>query len=124
MSNNQKFYINGECVDPVSSETLDVINPATEESIATIAMGNEEDLNRAVAAARAAFDSWSLTSKEERIALLAPEVLVLQRVGRQVEDRDLVDQEATVEDGGWLTLATMPQRSPSSTSSPQRSVSR
>mgnify|MGYP005718483921 FL=1 len=46
-----KFYINGEWVDPVNPQHFDVINPATEESIGRIALGNEEDLNNAVAAA-------------------------------------------------------------------------
>ena len=54
MSNNQKFYINGEWVEPQSTTTLDVINPATEEAIGTIALGNDDDLNNAVAAATAA----------------------------------------------------------------------
>lgn len=103
MSNNQKFYINGEWVDPVSSETLDVINPATEESIATIAMGNEEDLNRAVAAARAAFDSWSLTSKEERIAVL--EKIIAAYQARMPDLAQAVSQEM----GAPMTLANAAQ---------------
>jgi len=70
MSHNEQFYINGEWVDPLGKETLEVINPATEEPIATIALGNEEDLNRAVAAARNAFESFSQTSREERLGLL------------------------------------------------------
>lgn len=70
MSNNQKFYINGEWVEPLGSETLEVINPATEEAIATIALGNEDDLNAAVAAAKAAFPAFSQTTKEERLELL------------------------------------------------------
>lgn len=70
MSNHQKFYIDGQWVDPISKETLDVINPSTEESIATIATGNAEDVDRAVAAAKKAFETWSLTTREERIALL------------------------------------------------------
>ena len=103
MSNNQKFYINGEWVDPISSETLDVINPATEESIATIAMGNEEDLNRAVAAARAAFDSWSLTSKEERIAVL--EKIIAAYQARMPDLAQAVSQEM----GAPMTLANAAQ---------------
>ena len=103
MSNNQKFYINGEWVDPISSETLDVINPATEESIATIAMGNEEDLNRAVAAARAAFDSWSLTSKEERIAIL--EKIIAAYQARMPDLAQAVSQEM----GAPMTLANAAQ---------------
>jgi aldehyde dehydrogenase (NAD+) len=50
-----QFYINGEWVDPVDPQHLDVINPATEESIAKIAMGNSEDVNKAVAAAKKCF---------------------------------------------------------------------
>ncbi|NKC00015.1 MAG: aldehyde dehydrogenase family protein [Pseudomonadales bacterium] len=70
MSNNQKFYINGQWVEPQSATTLDVINPATEEAIGTIALGNEDDLNSAVAAAKAAFETFSQTTREERVELL------------------------------------------------------
>jgi aldehyde dehydrogenase (NAD+) len=70
MENTNKFYINGEWVEPSTSETLEVINPATEEAIASIAMGGKEDVNKAVAAAKAAFESFSQTSVEERSALL------------------------------------------------------
>jgi len=70
MTDYLQFYIDGKWVDPVGKETLDVINPATEESIGKIAMGNAEDVNRAVAAAKKAFETFSRTSKEERIALL------------------------------------------------------
>tara|TARA_Y100001935_G_scaffold216124_1_gene187767 strand:+ start:472 stop:1902 length:1431 start_codon:yes stop_codon:yes gene_type:complete len=70
VSNRTNFYINGEWVAPTTSELLDVINPATEQPIGQIAMGGVEDVNKAVAAAKAAFDSFSQTTKEERIALL------------------------------------------------------
>ena len=70
MSNHRKFYIDGEWVDPVGKDTLDVINPATEEPIATIALGGKEDVDRAVAAAKAAFVTFSQTTVEERIELL------------------------------------------------------
>ena len=68
MSNNLKFYINGQWVDPTTSETLDVINPATEQSIGQIAMGGQADVDNAVAAAKAAFDSFAATTREERVA--------------------------------------------------------
>ena len=70
MQNTDKFYINGEWVEPSTSDTLEVINPATEEAIASIAMGGKEDVDKAVAAAKAAFESFSQTSVEERSALL------------------------------------------------------
>ena len=65
-----KHYINGQWIESNGTETLTVINPASEQSCGIIASGNEADVNAAVAAAKAAFPSFSQTSKEERIALL------------------------------------------------------
>jgi aldehyde dehydrogenase (NAD+) len=65
-----KFYIDGAWVAPRTTDTLDVINPATEQPIDTIAMGGPDDVDLAVAAARAAFDAFSATSRDERLALL------------------------------------------------------
>ena len=73
-----QFYINGEWVDPVDPKHLDVINPATEETIGKIAMGNSKDVNKAVAAAKEAFESFSQTSKEERLALMGKILEVYQ----------------------------------------------
>ena len=68
MSNSKNFYINGQWVAPEVANDFDVIDPSTEQVIDTISMGSEADVNKAVAAAKAAFDSWSQTSKEERYA--------------------------------------------------------
>ncbi|MGQ9425395.1 aldehyde dehydrogenase family protein [Gilvimarinus sp. F26214L] len=65
-----KFYINGEWVDPVDQRQIEVINPATEQPVAKISMAGAEDVNRAVAAAKAAFPGFSATSRDERLALL------------------------------------------------------
>ena len=65
-----KFYINGAWVEPSATTTLAVENPATLEQCATIAVGNEADVDSAVAAAKAAFETFSQTSVEERAALL------------------------------------------------------
>ncbi|MCY4180532.1 MAG: aldehyde dehydrogenase family protein, partial [Litoreibacter sp.] len=70
MKNQKNFYIDGAWVAPSAPSDFDVINPSTEEVCATISLGSEADTNAAVAAARASFDEWSQTSKEERIALL------------------------------------------------------
>lgn len=70
MKHAKQFYIDGKWVDPVGKETLEVINPATEEAIETIALGNAEDVDRAVKAAKKAFETFSQTTREERIALL------------------------------------------------------
>jgi aldehyde dehydrogenase (NAD+) len=70
MSNELKFYINGAWVNPVRPATLDVINPATEEPYTRISVGSAADVDRAVAAAKAAFPAFSQTTKAERLTLL------------------------------------------------------
>lgn len=66
-----QFYIDGNWVDPAGKlEKLDVIDPSTEEPFARIAVGGEADVDRAVAAARAAFPAFSSSSKAERLALM------------------------------------------------------
>ena len=70
MENLRKFYIGGEWVEPISSATMPVLNPATEEQIGTLALGNSDDVNRAVAAANDAFGTFALSSKAERLDLL------------------------------------------------------
>lgn len=64
------FYIDGQWVRPAGTQRLPVINPATEAVAGHIMLGNEDDVDAAVAAARRAFFSFSLTSRNERIALL------------------------------------------------------
>ncbi len=65
-----QHYINGEWVDSEGGKRHEVINPATEEGCTEITLGTEADVDKAVAAARAAFESFSQTSVDERIALL------------------------------------------------------
>jgi aldehyde dehydrogenase (NAD+) len=70
MSHNQQFYIDGQWVQPSGAKTLDVIDPSTEEAFATIALGEQADVDKAVAAARAAFPAFAATTKAERLALM------------------------------------------------------
>ncbi|MDM3870109.1 aldehyde dehydrogenase family protein [Porticoccus sp. W117] len=70
MENLRKFYIDGQWVEPLESTSREVENPATGQSFATTAMGSAADVERAITAARAAFDSFSQTSREERLAML------------------------------------------------------
>jgi len=66
----RKFYIDGQWVEPVQATEFEVINPATEEVAGVISMGTAADVDRAVAAARRAFDSFSQTSGDDRRGLL------------------------------------------------------
>lgn len=70
MDHNRQFYIGGEWVKPSSDALLEVVNPATEETIAAIAAGSSADIDRAVAAAREGFKAYSQTTVVDRIALL------------------------------------------------------
>ena len=70
MAHRTQFYIDGEWVDPINGERLDVVNPATEQVIGEVALGGVEDVDRAVAAAVAAFETYSQTTREERVELL------------------------------------------------------
>lgn len=70
MTDSRKFFIDGAWVDPVSPAEIEVIDPATETAYAVISAGTAADVERAVAAARAAFPAWSATPPAERIALL------------------------------------------------------
>jgi aldehyde dehydrogenase (NAD+) len=65
-----QFYIDGQWVDPVEPRTLDVVNPATEEVYGRISLGSAADVDTAVAAAKRAFESFSQTTRNERIELL------------------------------------------------------
>jgi len=73
-----QFYIDGAWVNPVAERNIAVINPANEESIGSVALGGAVDVDRAVAAARRAFDSFSQTTVEERRALLKKIIAIYQ----------------------------------------------
>jgi aldehyde dehydrogenase (NAD+) len=70
MSNENSFYIDGRWVQPHSTAAIEVVNPATERVSATLAVGDAEDVDRAVSAARRAFEGFATTTKFERADLL------------------------------------------------------
>ena len=70
MVNRMQFYIDGAWVDPVVKKSTPVVNPATEEAMYEVALGSKADVDKAVAAAKRAFETFSQTTREERIALL------------------------------------------------------
>jgi len=96
-----QFYINGEWVDPVTPATLDVINPTTEEPFAKISMGSAADVDKAVAAANAAFESYSRTSVAERAELLGA---ILAEYAKRYDE---IAQAISTEMGApiWLSKA-------------------
>jgi aldehyde dehydrogenase (NAD+) len=96
---NRQFYIDGAWVDPVESKELNVINPATEEVAGVISMGSSKDVDRAVMAARRAFDSYSRTTPAERLALME-RILAAYKA-----HYDEIAQAMTIEMGAPMTLS-------------------
>ncbi|MBL6787233.1 MAG: aldehyde dehydrogenase family protein, partial [PS1 clade bacterium] len=96
-----KFYIDGAWVDPVDPKPFDVINPANEQVIGQIMMGNEEDVNKAVAAAKKAFPSFSRTSVQERLELLDAIVAAYQKRMDEVAETITSEMGAPI----WLSKA-------------------
>ena len=92
MSNAGKFYIGGQWVDPIGSGRFDVVNPASEEVAARIAMGSEADVDRAAQAARKAFDSFSQWTVAQRIDLL---------------ERVIAEYERRFDDVAWAITTEM-----------------
>jgi len=81
-----QFYINGQWIDPVTPDTLDVINPASEQPFARISVGSAADVDAAVTAARKAFESYSQWSVKQRTELLENFLDVYQRRIGEVGD--------------------------------------
>ena len=99
MENNLKFLIDGRWVDPAGSGRHTLINPATEEPVCEIAMGDAQDADRAVAAARRAFESYSMTTPAERRQLL---IRLLELYNR---DCDEIAELMTLEMGTAATFS-------------------
>ncbi|MBU2341581.1 MAG: aldehyde dehydrogenase family protein [Alphaproteobacteria bacterium] len=78
-----QFYIDGQWVDPVQADTREVENPATERAIGHISFGSAADVDKAVTAARRAFEEWQFSSRETRLELLRA---ILAEIGKRRED--------------------------------------
>ena len=83
MLDKRLFYINGSWVEPELSNDFDVIDPSTEEACAVISLGSHADTNKAVSAARASFESWMFTPKNERLQLIES---ILEEYQKRAED--------------------------------------
>ncbi len=103
MIDRRNFYIDGQWVAPAEANDFDVINPSTEEACAVISLGGQADTDAAVAAAKAAFPAWSMTSKDERIGLL--ERLLEIYKARQ----DEMGQAISLEMGAPISMAVSSQ---------------
>jgi len=99
MENLGKFYIDGKWVTPNSKQAMSVINPASEEEIGTVILGNNNDVDLAVKAANLAFHSFSQTTKEDRLKLL-------KRIHEVTSDRfEELAQAMSTEMGAPITMS-------------------
>ena len=103
--NLSQFYIDGKWVDPLKPETLDVINPATEESVGKLSLGSELDVDKAVEAAKNAFKAFSKTSVAERLELLT----AIRNIYKQRYDE--IANAIMIEMGAPINLASGAQAS-------------
>ena len=101
VSKTRQMLINGKWVDAASGKTFPTYNPATGEVLAQIAEGDREDINRAVAAARAAFDSgpWSKITPSERGRLIWKLADLVEKHGEEFAQLESLDN------GKPLTIA-------------------
>lgn len=99
MREELKFYIDGAWVDPVEPRIHEVVDPSTEQPSGRISLGSAADVDKAVAAARRAFETFGRTTREERIALL-------ERIVAEYQARmDDLAQAVTLEMGAPASLA-------------------
>jgi aldehyde dehydrogenase (NAD+) len=91
MAHETQFYIDGKWVDPVTPALLDVIDPSTEEAYTKIAVGSPADVDRAVAAARAAFPRFALSTRKERLDLLR--AILAEYEKRRADAGDAISRE-------------------------------
>ena len=101
MKEHLQFYIDGQWTDPVTPRTLDVINPSTEEVASRISLGSAADVDKAVQAARRAFESFSRTSRDERVALLEKVLAIYKRRADEVAQAISLEMGAPL----WLSKA-------------------
>jgi len=107
MRDYRKFYIDGAWVEPAQSKPLDVVNPATEGVAGVISLGSRDDVDRAVAAAQRAFETWSRSSREERMALLGR---IIEVYTRRMDD---MAQAISAEMGAPIATVARPLQAPS-----------
>ena len=90
----EQIYIGGEWVQPHGEGEIEVINPSTEEIIGSVPVGNSDDINHAVSAARGAFESWSTSPIEDRIKILNDLSAALKELTEEL--RNAIQERQTI----------------------------
>jgi aldehyde dehydrogenase (NAD+) len=100
----RQFYIDGKWIDPVRAHDLTILNPATEEPVATISLGSAADVDKAVAAAKRAFEPYSESTVDQRLAFLRQIIEVYKAKSGEMAEN------ISMEMGAPLSLARKSQR--------------
>ncbi|SVB58194.1 uncharacterized protein METZ01_LOCUS211048, partial [marine metagenome] len=100
MKSKTKFYINGEWIDSVQKNQLEVINPSNEEVCAIISLGSQADTDAAVEAAKDSFISWWNTPKEEKLKLLNNLLKVYIKRSNEMAEAISIEMGAPID---WAT---------------------
>jgi aldehyde dehydrogenase (NAD+) len=106
MQSIEHIYINGQFVTPHGQEWFDLHNPSTEEVIGRVRLGDAQDAQRAIAAAEAAFPTWSRSTRDERIAALRRMRQAVAAREEALMDAILMEYGAPSTRGRWM--ATYP----------------
>ena len=100
MLDKKKFYINGEWVNPYKKNDCEVINPCNEDPFAIISLGSKKDTDLAVKAAKAAFESWKETTKEQRIEYLEKLLSIYKKRSGEMAEAISLEMGAPID---WST---------------------
>ena len=106
MIDKKLFYINSKWVSPKNSKEIKVIDPATEKKCAVISLGGKDDVNDAVIAAKNAFESWSFTTKDQRIELLEKLYVVYKKRWAEVAEAITLEMGAPKDFSSQLQTGT------------------
>ena len=106
MLDKKYFYINGEWVAPKKPKEIEVINPSTEKSCAVISLGDVDDVDAAVIAAKNAFESWSFTTKEARVELLEKLYVVYKKRWTEIANAITLEMGAPKDFSSQLQTGT------------------
>src|SRR2546428_7533731 len=105
-----RLYVGGQWVDAIASGTFPTINPATEERLTTVAEGRAEDIDRAVGAARKAFEEgpWARMSGSDRGRILWKIGDLLEALVSQVAEIETLDSGKTITESSRVDLPMAP----------------
>ncbi len=105
MLEKRNFYINGKWVSPSKPNDFEVINPSNEDPFAIISLGSKEDADKAINAAKIAFETWRETTKEERLQLLEKFDEIYNR-----RWDEMVKAQSTEMGAPWIMLQKLTQK--------------